>query len=851
MLVALSLVSCDPGDELDQQASEVVVANGGIPRRSTWSYWDRGGDLGTAWRFGGYDDSSWARGTGPLGYGETYLSTTIGYGGNPSAKYITSYFRAQFTIDDPDSVQSMVVELMFDDGAVVYLNGVKILAAGMPTSGTVTASTLATPGHEANNSYMSTQAPSFLPALVPGVNTVAVEVHQNAASSSDLVFDVAVNLTLRPPTTNDDIPRGSVWKYWDKGSDLGNGWRSRTFDDSAWSSGAAPLGYGESYLATPIGYGPDASHKYITTYFRGELYVEDPAAITQILAETILDDGMVVYVNGNELVRHYMPSGPINASTLAMGHETGPNYESYYYTPAKDFMVPGRNVIAVEVHQASASSSDLTFDLALDVETATRQPTQRGIPSGSTWGFWDRGTDLGTAWRAPGYEETGWRAGAAPLGFGESYIATATAAGPITTYFRHDFTRSGSPSNWVLEAKYDDGFIAYLNGVEVLRVGLPGGTVTASTLATGHEAGTYQRFPIPGGESRVVDGLNTLAIEVHQSSATSSDLVWDARLVPENAWPVTWTPQISGTNQTLFDAWFTDAQHGWVVGSGATLLRTSDGGAHWVSQDLGDTSPLFTAIQFADAQHGWIAAWDHLLATTDGGATWFVQSNLRAFDISFVSASTGWMQAGGAIYRTDDGGAHWQVQYDNPDIDVSDIDFVDASQGWAIALIDGMVEGEASGTTMILHTSDGGASWQRQAAVGCCWERNLSTLDAVSPSLAWAGGVGSQHTALGELKYVTRDGGGTWTSVPDSSNGTSLNDIQFLDASIGFAVGYAGSIIRTSDGGATWTVDETARWADIPDHTSSEKPTMLGVFMRDATTGWAVGDSGTILHLGG
>src|SRR3954469_24618487 len=69
-----------------------VQGAAGIPKNANWRYWDRGGDLGTAWRDVTYDDSSWGYATGPLGYGETYLWTTIGYGGNASAKYITSYF---------------------------------------------------------------------------------------------------------------------------------------------------------------------------------------------------------------------------------------------------------------------------------------------------------------------------------------------------------------------------------------------------------------------------------------------------------------------------------------------------------------------------------------------------------------------------------------------------------------------------------------------------------------------------------------------------------------------------------------------------------------------------------------
>ena len=84
----------------------------------------------------------------------------------------------------------MFVDLMYDDGAVAYLNGSEILRASMP-AGTVTAATRAS-GHEANNAYLRFDVSNSAGLLVAGANVLAVEVHQQAASSSDLVFDLAL-----------------------------------------------------------------------------------------------------------------------------------------------------------------------------------------------------------------------------------------------------------------------------------------------------------------------------------------------------------------------------------------------------------------------------------------------------------------------------------------------------------------------------------------------------------------------------------------------------------------------------------------------------------------------------------
>ena len=70
-----------------------------------------------------------------------------------------------------------------------------------------------------------------------------------------------------PPPADALLTAGSIWKYRDTGADLGTTWRGYHFDDSAWASGPAPLGYGDP-MATTIGYGPDATNKYVTTYFQ-------------------------------------------------------------------------------------------------------------------------------------------------------------------------------------------------------------------------------------------------------------------------------------------------------------------------------------------------------------------------------------------------------------------------------------------------------------------------------------------------------------------------------------------------------------------------------------------------------
>ncbi len=169
------------------------------------------------------------------------------------------------------------------------------------------------------------------------------------------------------PPTETAVARGSSWRYWDRGG-RGAGWRATSYDDSTWATGAGPLGYGEDYLSTTVSYGPDATDRHITTYFRGTFALANPAAVTGMIGELMYDDGVVVYLNGTEIARASMPAGTVGSTTLATGHEAGNQYETFDWSDARTLLVSGTNSIAVEVHQSSPTSSDLVFDLALLLE---------------------------------------------------------------------------------------------------------------------------------------------------------------------------------------------------------------------------------------------------------------------------------------------------------------------------------------------------------------------------------------------------------------------------------------------------------------------------------------------------
>ncbi|MCX6045175.1 MAG: S8 family peptidase [Chloroflexi bacterium] len=161
-------------------------------------------------------------------------------------------------------------------------------------------------------------------------------------------------------------PDGSTWKYWDNGSNLGTAWRQPTFNDSSWHEGAGPLGYGDGDEVTVVGYGPNPNLKYPTTYFRRSFNVVNASNLAGANLWMLVNDGAVVYLNGVEVYRYNLPTGVINYNTYA----TTAIQDSWVSTNIpSSLLVNGENVLAVEIHQASANNADISFDLGIGGST--------------------------------------------------------------------------------------------------------------------------------------------------------------------------------------------------------------------------------------------------------------------------------------------------------------------------------------------------------------------------------------------------------------------------------------------------------------------------------------------------
>jgi hypothetical protein len=194
------------------------------------------------------------------------------------------------------------------------------------------------------------------------------------------------------------INAGAVWNYYDKGLNLGTGWRAPDYDDSGWSNGAAQLGFGDNPRdeVTFIQRTNAAGTASVTTfYFRRAFNVTNASSFASLSMWMLRDDGGVVYINGNEVFRSSsIPAGTVTYSTFANALGSAPSDNTIdTATISATNLVEGTNIVAVEIHQYDPPSSDASFDFSLTANPKSSTPQHIWWePSSAPGGFnllWD------------------------------------------------------------------------------------------------------------------------------------------------------------------------------------------------------------------------------------------------------------------------------------------------------------------------------------------------------------------------------------------------------------------------------------------------------------------------------
>ncbi len=165
------------------------------------------------------------------------------------------------------------------------------------------------------------------------------------------------------------LPVDVEWSYNDEGIDLGTEWIKEDYDITDWKTGIAPIGFGDAVsetnpevlLGTEIGYGDDEDNKYMTTYAITKIDVESLDEYEALEIYVHVDDGAVVYFNGQEAFRKGIDAEEeVNYNTPAKFSKK----EEILYLPV-EMLKSGVNTISAEIHQDGGDSSDLWFEMSI------------------------------------------------------------------------------------------------------------------------------------------------------------------------------------------------------------------------------------------------------------------------------------------------------------------------------------------------------------------------------------------------------------------------------------------------------------------------------------------------------
>lgn len=227
------------------------------------------------------------------------------------------------------------------------------------------------------------------------------------------------------------------------------------------------------------------------------------------------------------------------ADTNKLGEVAAPPYDFAWATPPSGLF------------NLSARATDVSGATGVSPAVPINIGTFTMVSTGSVWKYLDTGVEALSGWRVAGFNDAAWQQGPAQLGFGDGDEATVVNGGPstnrfMTTYFRHKWIVPDRTlvSGLLLRLLRDDGAVVYLNGVEVHRSNMPVGAVTNGTpaLTAVADAGETNFVAASFGSTLLRNGTNVLAVEIHQSAPTSSDLSFDLQLL---AATVAQTPRLS------------------------------------------------------------------------------------------------------------------------------------------------------------------------------------------------------------------------------------------------------------------------------------------------------------------
>ena len=165
--------------------------------------------------------------------------------------------------------------------------------------------------------------------------------------------------------------------------------------------------------------------------------------------------------------------------------------------------------------------------------------TNQIVKLNDTWKYYDKGA-APEKWTATGFDDSGWKSGQAPLGYGMTGVKTTVGYGGDannkypTTYFRKTIKLDSDPTRsdvFQLNYQVDDGFVVYVNGREVGRYNMPSGNISFESFSSSYASDTPLTGTLDISSSFFKSGDNVIAVEIHNNKASSSDQFWAAEVL--------------------------------------------------------------------------------------------------------------------------------------------------------------------------------------------------------------------------------------------------------------------------------------------------------------------------------
>ncbi|HWN95324.1 MAG TPA: Ig-like domain-containing protein, partial [Methylomirabilota bacterium] len=527
-----------------------LVAAGAV-----WKYFDKGIDPGAGWQNPSFGDLTWSNGPSPLGYGEGDEATVISFGPSSANKYPAYYFRTSFNIANPAALTNTVLNVRRDDGAIVYLNGIQVFRNNMP-AGPVTHTTFAAANAgDDGETWFATNVSSSL--LIAGVNVLAAEVHQDSPGSSDVTFDLTFNAES---TAN--IPRGAL-VYINSPAD------NAVFASPA-NINVVAGAYSTPATVTSVEIYDGATQLGVAASPPYSALLTSPSPGLHTLRAVSVDSGGIRRTSAPVNItvtapapRNCIVTSPANGSSFSLpvnvaltaeasagGALTVTNVQFYSngLLIGQDATSPfslvwsnpptGAHLLVAVAHDSTGAS---ITSAPVNITVSATPAGDALISFGDVWKYSDDGANLGTGWTGSAYNDNQWSMGPGRLGYGGDGEITAVSYGTninfkyVTTYFRKKFVVANPAafSSLLMQIIRDDGVAVYINNVEVYRTNLLAGPISYNSLALTAIGGADETTPlnVPLSAAHLVAGTNTIAVEMHQDSITSTDLGFDLALI--------------------------------------------------------------------------------------------------------------------------------------------------------------------------------------------------------------------------------------------------------------------------------------------------------------------------------